>query len=326
MRSSPFKPPPVLTLLATALYVIFPTSATAQTYPTKAVRVIVPFAPGGGSDITARQVSAKLSEMFKQQFIVDNRAGAGGIIGMEIVAKAPADGYTILMVSGSFSASAATHRPAFDPVNSLPGVAEFGITPFVLTLHPSLPPRTTKELIALAKAKPGDLTYATSGVGGLTHMATELMLSMTGTQMVGVHYKSTGAAMTDLLAGQVPIIVGSLLPVVPHISTGKLRALGVTTAKRWYSLPNMPTIGETLPGYAVELWFGAMAARGTPQPIVDALNSAINKILQEADMKKNLQSQGMTPTGGTPQKFNERIRSEYDRWTKIVKERGIKVQ
>ena len=301
-------------------------TGSGQAYPTKPVRVMVPFAPGGGSDITARQVSGKLSEIFKQQFIVENRAGAGGIVGMEIAAKSPADGYTILMVSGSFSASAATHRPAFDPINSLPGVAEFGITPFVLTVHPSLPPKTTQELIALAKAKPGDLTYATSGLGGLTHMATELLLSMTGTRMVGVHYRSTGAAMTDLLAGQAPIIVGSLLPIVPHVSTGKLRALAVTTARRWYSLPNVPTIGETLPGYEVELWFGTMAPRGTPQPIVDALNGAINKILQEPDMKKNLEQQGMMATGGTPQKFNQRIRSEYERWTKVVKERGIKVQ
>ena len=302
------------------------TPATAQTYPTKIVRVIVPFAPGGGSDITARQVSAKLSEQFKQQFVVENRGGAGGIVGMEVVAKAPADGYTIMMMSGSFSASAATHKPAFDPINSIPGVAEFGITPFILTVHPSLPPKTAKELIALARAKPGELTYATSGVGGLTHMATELMLSMTGTQMVGVHYKSTGAAMIDLLAGQAPIIVGSLLPIVPHIGTGKLRALAVTTEKRWYSLPNVPTLGDTIPGYAVELWFGTMAPRNTPQPIVDALNNAINKILQDPEMKKNLEVQGMTPTGGTPQKFNERIRREFERWTKVVKERGIKVQ
>lgn len=309
--------------VAAALY---PTLAAAQAYPTKTVRVIVPFAPGGGSDITARQVSAKLSEMFKQQYIVDNRAGAGGIVGMEMAAKSPADGYTILMVSGSFSASAATHRPAFDPINTLPGVAEFGITPFILTVHPSMPAKTAKELIALAKAKPGDLTYGTSGVGGLTHMATELMLSMTGTTMVGVHYKSTGAAMTDLLAGQAPIIVGSLLPIVPHVATGKLRALAVTTEKRWYSLPNVPTLGDTIPGYAVELWFGTMAPRGTPQPIVDALNSAINKILQDPDMKKNLEQQGMTPTGGTPQKFNERIQREYQRWSTVVKERGIKVQ
>ena len=329
MSHNTLRPLPAATLAALGTLVtaaLIPATAVAQAWPTKAVRVIVPFAPGGGSDITARQVSAKLTETFKQQFIVDNRAGAGGIVGMELAARAPADGNTILMVSGSFSASAATHKPAFDPVNSLPGVAEFGITPFVLTVHPSIPAKTTKELIALAKAKPGDLTYATSGVGGLTHMATELLLSVTGTNMVGVHYKSTGAAMTDLLAGQAPIIVGSLLPIVPHVATGKLRALAVTTEKPWYSLPNVPTVGATIPGYAIELWFGAMAPRGTPQPIVDALNGAINKILVEPEMKKNLDSQGMMATGGTPAKFNERIRSEYERWNKVVKERGIKVQ
>ncbi len=304
-----------------------PALVAAQAYPAKTVRVVVPFAPGGGSDITARQVSAKLTEMLKQQFVVDNRGGAAGIIGMEMVSKSPADGYTIMMMSGSFSATSATHRPAFDPVNSIPGVAEFGITPFLVTVHPSLPPKTTQELIALARAKPGALTYATSGMGGLTHMATELLLSMTGTQMLGVHYKSTGAAMTDLLAGQAPIIVGSLLPIVPHAGPGgKLRVLSVTTAKRWYSLPNVPTVSESLPGYEVELWFGAMAPRGTPQPIVDTLNSTINKILQEPDMKKNLDAQGMVPTGGTPQQFNDRIQREYGRWTKVVKDRGIKMQ
>lgn len=321
-----FKTLKPITRLALAAVALSPALALAQTYPNKAVRVIVPFAPGGGSDITARQVSAKLGEIFKQQFIVDNRAGAGGIVGMELVAKSPADGYTIMMMSGSFSATSATHKPAFDPVNTIPGVAEFGITPFVLTVHPSLPSKTTKDLIALARAKPGDLTYATSGMGGLTHMATELLLNMTNTQMVGVHYKSTGAAMTDLLSGQAPIIVGSLLPIVPHVKTGKLRALAVTTEKRWYALPDVPTVGDSIPGYAVELWFGTMAHRNTPAPIVDALNGAINKILLEPEMKKNLEQQGMTATGGTPAKFNERIQREYQRWVKVVKERNIVVK
>jgi tripartite-type tricarboxylate transporter receptor subunit TctC len=266
-----------------------------------------------------------MSEYLKQQFVVDNRGGAGGIIGMEMVARAPADGYTIMVMSGSFSASSATHKPAFDPINSIIGVAEFGITPFVLTVHPSLPPKTTAEFIALAKAKPGELTYASSGMGGLTHMATELLLGMTGTRMVHVPYKSTGAAMSDLLSGQAPIIVGSLLPVVPHIGTGKLRALGVTTAKRWYSLPSVPTVGETIPGYEVELWFGLMAPRDTPPSIIHTLNKAVNEALQDADMKKNLNAQGLASTGGEPQHFNQRIRKDYDRWVKVVREAGIKV-
>ena len=309
---------------AAAVLMVAVAPAVAQQYPTKAVRVIVPFAPGGGSDITARQFSAKLTEALGQQFIVDNRGGAAGIIGMELTAKSPPDGYTIMMMSGSFSASSATNRPAFDPINSIIPIAEFGITPFVLTIHPSLPPKTTRELIALGRAKPGELVYASSGVGGLTHMATELFASMAKIKMVHVPYKSTGAAMTDLLSGRAPIIVGSLLPVVPHFETGKLRPLAVTTAKRWYSLPKVPTVGETLPGYEVELWFGSMAPRGTPQAIIDRLNAAVNKALELPDMKKNLEAQGMIATGGTPQKFGERIRSEYDRWVKVVKESGIK--
>jgi tripartite-type tricarboxylate transporter receptor subunit TctC len=300
--------------------------AFAQQYPSKPVRVVVPFAPGGGSDITARQFSQKLSEALGQQFVVDNRGGAGGIIGMEMVAKAIPDGYTLMMMSGSFSATAATHKPAYDPIVNIIPVAEFGVTPFVLTVHPSLPVKTTKELIALAKAKPGQLVYASSGVGGLTHLATELMMEMAKIKMVHVPYKSTGAAMTDVLSGQAPIIVGSLLPVVPHLETGKLRALGVTTAQRWHSLPNVPTVAETLPGYDVELWFGTMAPKGTPQPIIDRLNDAINKALQSADIKKNLEAQGMTATGGTPQKFGERINREYARWVKVVKEANIKAE
>jgi tripartite-type tricarboxylate transporter receptor subunit TctC len=300
------------------------TPVYGQQYPTKVVRVIVPFAPGGGSDITARQFAQKLSETLGQQFIVDNRGGAGGLIGMEMTAKAPPDGYTIMMMSASFSATSALNKPPFDPINSIVPVAEFGITPFVLTIHPSVPARTAKELIALARSTKGGLTYASTGVGSITHLSTELFMTMAKIKMVHVPYKSTGAAMGDLLSGQVPIIVGSLLPVLPHIGSGKLRALAVTTAKRWYSLPNVPTLGETLPGYEVELWFGTMAPRGTPQPIIDRLNGAVNKALEQPEMKKNLEQQGMVPTGGTPQKFDNRIRKEYERWLKVVQQANIK--
>jgi tripartite-type tricarboxylate transporter receptor subunit TctC len=300
--------------------------AAAQTYPAKPVRVIVPFAPGGGSDITARQVSQKLTEQLGQQFVVDNRGGAGGLIGMEVTAKSVPDGYTIMVMSGSFSATPATHMPAFDPINTIIGVVEVGYTPFVLSVHPSLPSKTAKELIALARSKPGELAYATSGVGGLTHLATELMLNMAKISMIAVPYKSTGAAMTDLLSGQCQLIVGSLLPTYPHFETGKLRPLAVTTAQRWYALPKVPTLAETLPGYEVELWFGVMTPKGTPRAIIDRLNGAVNKFLQEPDMKKNLEAQGMVPSGGTPEKFDKRIRGDYERWVKVVREAGIKVQ
>jgi tripartite-type tricarboxylate transporter receptor subunit TctC len=298
----------------------------AQAYPTKPVRVIVPFAPGGGSDITARQFSQKLSEGLGQQFIVDNRGGAAGLIGMEATAKAPPDGYTIMMMSASFSASSALNKPAFDPINSIIPVAEFGITPFVLTVHPSVPAKTTKELIALGRSTKGGLTFASTGVGSITHLSTELFMNMAKIKMVHVPYKSTGAAMGDLLSGQVPIIVGSLLPVTPHVETGRLRALAVTTAKRWYSLPNVPTMGETLPGYEVELWFGTMAPRGTPTAVIERLNGVINKALGSPEIKKNLEQQGMVATGGTPQQFGERIRREYERWVKVVHEANIKAE
>lgn len=300
-------------------------SGFSQQYPSKPVRVIVPFAPGGGSDLTARQFCARLSTMLGQQFIVENRGGAGGIIGMEAVSKAAPDGYTIMMMSGSFSASAATHKPAFDPMNSIIPVAEFGISPFILTVHPSLPVKNLKELVSLARAKPGQLSYASSGVGGLTHLTTELINLMAQIQMVHVPYKSNGAAITDLLSGQVSMIVGSL-PVTPYFSSGRLRPLAVTTAKRWPSLPDLPTVAETLPGYEVELWFGAMTPRGTPESHVDRLNAAINKALEDPGVKKNLESQGIVPTGGTQRKFGERIQRDYRKWVKVVVEARIKIE
>jgi tripartite-type tricarboxylate transporter receptor subunit TctC len=301
-------------------------SAQAQQYPNKVVRVIVPFAPGGGSDITARVVSQRLSQALGQQFIVDNRPGAAGIVGMEVTAKAPADGYTLMMISGSFSAAAATHRPAFDPINSIIPIAEFGITPFVLTIHPSVPAKTTRELIALGRARPGDLTYASSGMGGMTHLATELFQRMAKIKMVHVPYKSTGAAMADILSGQAPIIIGSLLPVIPQLKAGKLRALAVTTEKRWHSLQEIPTVAETLPGYDVTLWFGAMGPRGIPQPIIDRLNGAINEALKQPDVAKRLADDGMIATGGAPKVLGDRARKDYDRWVALVKEANIVLQ
>ena len=312
--------------IAAAAAVSAAAPAHAQQYPAKVVRVIVPFAPGGGSDITARQFSHKLSELLGQQFVVDNRGGAGGLIGMELTARAPADGYTIMMMSASFAATSAVQRPAFDPINSIVPVAEFGYTPFVVTIHPSLPAKTIKELISLARTTKGGLSYAGTGTGGATHLATELLSSMAKIKMVAIQYKSTGAAMADLLSGQVPVIVGSLLPVTPHVGSGKLRALAVTTAKRWHTLPNVPTVAETIPGYEVELWFGTMAPRGTPQPIINQLNAAINKAVQSPDIKKTLESDGMIGSNATPEQFGQRIRKDYERWLKVVKEANIKVE
>ena len=220
-------------LIAAALV----STASAQSWPAKTVRVIVPFAPGGGADLTARPVSQKLSEALGQQFVVDNRGGAGGAIGMELTARAAPDGYTVMSVSGSFSATAATHKLPYDPFDALIPVVELGYAPNVLVVHPSLPAQTTRELVALARANPGKLVYASTGIGGLTHMATELFANMAGIRMIHVPYKSTGVAMPEILAGQTQIMVAGMLGAQPFYTTGRLRALGVTTAQRWPSMP-----------------------------------------------------------------------------------------
>ncbi len=322
MRSSARLCAHVCAILANvALFVTLP--AYAQTYPARPVRVIVPFAPGGGTDVTARQVSQKFTELLGQQFVVDNRGGAGGLIGIELAVKSEPDGYSIMIHSGSFPASAALYRSASDPINNIIAIAEVSITPFLLAVHPSLP-SSTKQLTALARSKPGELIYATPGVGSITHLATEHMLNMAKIKMRHVPYRGAALLLNDLLTGQTQLIVGGLLPLLPHVRTGKLRALAVTTAKRWNALPDVPTMAETLPGYEVESWFGVMAPKGTPRSIVERLNSTVNKFLQEPDLRKNFEALGMAPSGGTPEKFGKRIRSDYERWVKVVHEAGIK--
>jgi len=298
----------------------------AQSYPTKPVRVIVPFAPGGGGDITARLVSAKLAERLKQQFVVDNRGGAGGLVGVELAVKAAPDGYTILIASSSFSATSATHKPVFDPVNNIAPIGEIGIAPFVLSVHPSVPVKNTQELIALAKTRPETMIYAIPGIGSITHLASELMLYTAGVRMTGIPYKGTEPAMIDVISGQCQLILGSLPPLAPHFSTGKLRPLAATSAKRWYSVPQLPTLGETLPGYAVENWWGMMAPKGTPQSIVDRLNTALNQVLQDGEMKASMSKEGVVPSGGTEAQFGTRTREEYAKWLKVVARTNIRPQ
>lgn len=303
------------------------TGVVAQTvpaYPTKPVRVIVPFAPGGGSDIAARVMAQKLAEQFGHQFIAENRPGAGGLIGAEVTVKAAPDGYTIMISTSSWLTAAAVYKPAFDPIANLAPIAEIGYNPLVLSVHPSLPSKTTRELIALARAHPGELAVGTPGLGSITHMATELFLSTARMRALTVGYKSTGPAMTDVIAGRIQFIMGGLLPLQPFIQSGKLRAIAVTSAKRWPTFPDLPAVAETLPGFVVDSWYGAVAPRATPPVIIERLNGAMNRILQQAEMKKNLESQGMATTVGTVEQFNRRIRGDYERWTKVVQDAGIK--
>jgi tripartite-type tricarboxylate transporter receptor subunit TctC len=300
--------------------------AQAQSWPVKTVRVVVPFAPGGGADLTARPIAQKLTEFLGQQFVIDNRGGAAGAIGMEIVAKAPPDGYTIMIMSSSYSATPATHKLPFDLFATTVPVAEIGNTPSVLVVHPSLPVRTTKELIALARARPDQLSYATTGIGGATHLVTELFAGMAKIKMVNIPYKSTGLATVGVMTGNCQVLVGSLLGTVTQFRAGKLRALAVTSAQRWPSLPDLPAVAETLPGYETVVWYGLWVPHGTPQPIVDRLNATVNRALDDAEIKKWLDKQGMAASGGTPARLAERALKDYERWVKVVKDSNIRIE
>jgi len=301
-------------------------SVSAQTWPAKTVRVIVPFAPGGGSDLTARPVAQKLSEALGQQFVIDNRGGAGGAIGMELTAKSPPDGYTLMSISGSFSATAATHKLSYDPFDAFIPVVELGFAANVLVVHPALPAKTTQELVALARAKPNTLVFASTGVGGNTHLSTELFLSMAGIKMIHVPYKSTGIAMPELMAGQTQVMVGGLLGTQPFFSSGRLRALGVTSAKRWPSVPHLPPIADAVPGYESGTYYGMFFPKGTPAAIVTRLNAEVNKILQDGGIKSTLEGQGLAVSGGAPAVLAARVKKEYDDWVKVVREIKLKME
>jgi len=299
-------------------------AAGAQDYPSKPVRVIVPFATGGGSDITARNMSMKLTGELNQQFIVENKPGAGGVVGLETLIKSPPDGYTIMISTSSWSTAAALSKPSFDPVSDIAPVIEIGFNPLVLSLHPSVPAKTPRELIALAKARPGQLAYATPGIGAITHLAMELMLHMAKIDLLSVPYKSTGATTTDLLAGRTQLILGGLVPLQPYIQAGRLRPIAVTTAKRWHSLPDVAAMAEALPGYEVESWFGIVMPKGVPPAVLERMNAAANKILRDPDVKKNLEGEGMAIVGGSTEQFSKRIRNDHGRWVKLVRDAKLK--
>jgi tripartite-type tricarboxylate transporter receptor subunit TctC len=298
--------------------------AGAQDYPSKPVRVIVPFATGGGSDITARNMSQRLTGELNQQFIVENKPGAGGVVGLETLIKSPPDGYTIMISTSSWSSAAALSKPSFDPVSDIAPVIEIGYNPLVLSLHPSVPAKNPRELIALARARPGQLAFATPGIGSVTHLAMELMVYMAKIDLLSVPYKSTGATTTDLLAGRTQLILGGLVPLQPFIQSGRLRAIAVTTAKRWPSLPDVAAMAEALPGYEVESWFGIVMPKGVPPAVLDRLNAAANKILRDPDTRKNLEGEGMSIVGGSAEQFSRRIRNDHSRWVKLVKDAGLK--
>ena len=316
------------TIAAAAIGALACGSALAQpapAYPTKPVRVIVPFAPGGGTDVMTRAVAQKLTERLGTTFVVDNRAGANGIIGVDIAAKAPADGYTLTAVSNSHTVNVSIYKKIpYDLVRDLAPVAEFTTQPFALVINPALPAKSLKELIAYAKSNPGKLNYGSSGQGGISHLSGALFGSIAGIDINHVAYKGGTPAMIDVISGQIQMLFSTLLQANPHIKSGKLRVLAVTTPKRNSAAPELPTMSESgVPGYDVSQWFGLTAPAKTPKPIITRLNAEIVKILHEPDMKARIAADGAEPVGGTPEQFGAHIRAEVAKWAKLVKQIGL---
>ena len=305
-----------------------PLNAVAQksAYPDKAIRFIVPFAPGGGTDIIARVMAQKLSEAFGQSVVVDNRGGAGGTIGAEIAAKATPDGYTMIMVSGSYAVNAGLYKLPYDPLDGIDTVSLVGTSPFVVALHPSVPVKDVRELIALAKAKPGSINYASTGTGGITHMATELFRLMANVNIVHIPYKGTGPALNDLIGGQVHMIFGSILATLPHVKSGKLKGIAVTGLKRSDAAPELPTVNESgLPGYEVTLWYGVWGPKGLPKEVSSRWHAELAKILKSADMRRRLATEGLEAVGSTPEEFRAHLKREVAKWAKVIKDANVKI-
>ncbi|HEX2831038.1 MAG TPA: tripartite tricarboxylate transporter substrate binding protein [Burkholderiales bacterium] len=291
------------------------------------MRIIAPFAPGGGTDFIARLIATKLTESFKgPQFIVENRPGAGATIGTELGVKSPPDGYTLTMIAASYTVNPSLYKLNFDPVNDIQPIIQIAKGPFLVSVHPSLPVKTIKDLIATAKAKPGDINYATSGQGSIVHMATELFAMQAGIKMNHIPYKGTGPALTDTMGGQTTLIFGSIAATMPIVKQGRLRAIAVTTAKRIPALPNVPAIDETVKGYDVSNWHGFIAPKGTPRAIVDRVNSEVTKIISQKDMIEKLEADGVAPAGGSPEAFAAIIAKEIPQWKKVAAAAKVKVE
>jgi len=292
-------------------------------YPTRPIRLLTPFAAGGGSDILARLIGPPLTEVLGQPIVVDNRPGGGGTLGAGIAARAEPDGYTLIVVSGSFGANAALHDLPYDSVTGITPIILIGTTPLVLTVHPKVPVKSVREFIDYSKANPGKLNIASAGIGGLDHLAGELFRLQTGATYTGVPYKGSGPAMTALLSGEVSGSMTTLVTSIPLSKAGRLRAIGVTTAKRSRALPDVPTIGETVPGYEVVHWYGLWGPKGLPADIVARWNREVAKVLHTSATRKWLEDQGLEPAGGPPEEFTNRLRVDVDKWKKVVKEAHI---
>jgi tripartite-type tricarboxylate transporter receptor subunit TctC len=306
---------------------LFPSvSAAAQSYPDRPIRLIVGFPPGGAADILGRFAAQQLTAALGQQVVVDNRGGAGALIATEIAARANPDGYTLLFTSIPHVINPHLYsKVTYDAVKDFAPVVQFVAVPLMLASHPALPARSVKELIAHAKASPGQLNYGSGGSGSSGHLAMELFKSMAGVEFVHIPYKGVGPMMTDLLAGQVRLTISSAVPLSPQVRSGKLRGLAVTSPRRSPSFADLPAIAETVPGYEVVNWFGILAPAGTARAIVTRLNNDLNAALGSPALRERLASQGADGVGGTPDEFARVIRSDFAKWAKVVKQSGAKV-
>ena len=310
-----------------AALVLAPVTLRAQSYPSKPIRLIIPFPPGGSTDILGRSLAQKLSEAWGQQVLVDNRGGAGGTIGADLAAKAPADGYTLLMGHiGTLAVNVSLYpKLSYDPVRDFAPVSLVALVPNVLVVHPALPVKNVTELIAYAKANPGKLNYSSGGNGSAAHLAVEYFKLQTKTEIVHVPYKGTGPSVTDLIAGQVSMTMTGAPAVMPHVQSGRIRALGVSSPQRIPALAQIPTVAESgVPGFDATQWYGVVAPVGTPKDIVARLNAEIRKIMQSKEMLERLNTEGAISAAGTPEQFDAYIKSEIARWGAVVKAAGMK--
>jgi tripartite-type tricarboxylate transporter receptor subunit TctC len=300
--------------------------ALAQTYPAKPVRVLVGFSPGGGVDFVTRSITPRLAEAFGQQFIVDNRSGANGIIAAEIAAKSPPDGYTLLAAPGNYAfAPAMFSKLPFDMTTAFTGVGQMVDSALLVVVHPSVPVKNLTSLVALAKSRPGQLTYGSGGNGGAGHLATEFFKSVARIDLLHIPYKGSAPALTDLIAGQVSVCFCTLPPTLAHARSGRLRALAVTTARRSSAAPDVPTVAEAgVAGYEMSQWYGMLAPAGTPLPVLERISAEMKKVMAVPELRSRLQAEGADPVGSTPQEFTAFFKAEIAKWTRTVQAAGIR--
>jgi tripartite-type tricarboxylate transporter receptor subunit TctC len=312
-------------LAAAAIVAMTPAAAQAQ-YPGKLVRIVVGYPPGGPTDLLARTVALKLAEFWGQQVIIDNRPGASGLIGAEFTVRAAPDGHTLLMVPVTYAVvPSMLARMPFDAEKDLAPVAQVASAPFILVVHPTLPVKTVKDLVALARSRPGQLNYASASPGGMPHLAGELFNGMAGVKMVHIPYKGAAPATIDLVGGQVSLMFNNMLSAMPHVKSGRLRAVAVTSAKRSGAVPELPTIAETLPGYEASGWYGAFAPATTPRDLIAKINGDMNRAMRLPDVAQRLAGDGVEAVGTTPEQFGAYLRQEIAKWDKVVKASGAKM-